>query len=151
MNAKRERKSQFISGIFLILIAVFFVGAAVVSAVRSARNAKAYPTAANGTVISCTVSTETDDNGQRQTYSNVVIRYDALNGEQNTIRRTRLPGAYQEGMTVALKCTEERNDAVLETETHQDPLFCVCMGFLALLFGLIGILFVSGKAMQENQ
>ena len=134
---KRITKSIF--GIVLIAGGVLSLLAFITAVIEPVRNAKYYNTAVTGTVIDSVVSRT------GTTISSVTIQYDALNGKKNTIVRPSMRGEYHGGEEIALRCPEDKTDAVLETETHLNPGILATLFFLTLLFGAFGcyLLFAS--------
>lgn len=139
----RKNNPLFRTGIFLIVIALFVAAVAVYSVIRTVSYAGTYQSDATGVVTDCMVFHETDKNGGRTVYSDITISYEALNGQQRTIGRKRLPGEYKVGEQIALKCSEDHQNAVLESETHHQPIFLIAMFFLSVLFGLTGTLLIT--------
>ena len=141
-----NQKSLRNTGIVLVLIAAGVLLALIWAVIRNAGNAKKYTTAVNGTVISSSVHHELDEHNNKIAYSDVTIQYDGLNGSQHTIERSRLYGEYKEGETVSLRCNEDRDEAVLEQDTEQNPIFIGCLSVISSFFGGVGILLIQGKA-----
>ena len=140
-----NQKSLRNTGIFLVLIAAGVVLALVWAVIRNAGNAAKYTTAVTGTVISSSVYHTLDHKNHKESYSDITIQYDGLNGSLHTIERTHLYGAYKEGENLSLRCTEDREEAVLKEDTEQNPIFIGCLSVIALFFGSVGIALIKGK------
>ena len=140
-----QDKSMFRYGIALIVIGVFVLLAGAWGVLHIANNARKYPTAVTGTVIQSSVyqSKNHIDHHGTSPYSDITVAYDGLNGSKQTIEFDNEYGAYRVGETVALRCTEGRDAAVLEQDTHQNPIFISCVSCIGLFFGLVGVILVK--------
>ena len=139
-----HQKSLRNTGIMLVLIAAGVLLALIWAVIRNAGNAAKYTTAVTGTVISSSVYHKLDNKNHKKTYSNITVQYDGLNGSLHTIKRTNLYGEYHEGETLSLRCTEDREEAVLKEDTEQNPIFIGCLSVIALFFGSVGIVLIKG-------
>ena len=139
-----HQKSLRNTGIMLVLIAAGVLLALIWAVIRNAGNAAKYTTAVTGTVISSSVYHKLDNKNHKKTYSNITVQYDGLNGSQHTIECTHLYGEYHEGETLSLRCTEDREEAVLKEDTEQNPIFIGCLSVIALFFGSVGIVLIKG-------
>ena len=144
-----QEKSLFRTGIALIVIGVCVLLAGVWGVLHIANNARIYTIAATGTVVQSTVHHDHDD-GRTTTYSNIIVEFDGTNGTKHSFERRRLGGEYKEGETVALKCTEGLDAAVLDIDTLQDPMFIGCISLIGLFFSLVGVILVKRKGKIDS-
>ena len=144
METQARQKDLFKTGIILLVISFFLAFSAIIYTIWIVRNDHTYRYDATGTVTSSTVFYDAKDIHRSIPYSNVTVGYETPEGRQRKIERKRLTGEYKEGEEIALKCTEDYQDAVLESETHQQPGYLIMIFVLTVFFGLPGLLLVKG-------